>query len=270
MSAIFAKRLPSRSSGRALRGSRWSSHAGRCRTRGWRRSRTGSCRAGRCDTSACGRRSGRRGSAAARPGSSSPNLPRRAPRSAARREPSLRSSAVRRPSARARNKRGSANRRAGFRRARRRPAPAADVGEAARRLAPRLRPVRGCRRRVARKLITAAFPSPAARRAAWSACRIVLAGVRVIDLRLDAAAWTMSLADGCGVSRMSHGSAATFAMLARIGGQIGRMVAEAIGLSLLTGRQAVGIDDLPADAAVAAAPMPGQRARRVARRRRPR
>ena len=220
--------------------------------------------------SACGRRSGRRGSAAARPGSSSPNRPRRAARPAGARCRGRRSSdQVRRRSARARNRRGSASRRAWSRRVRRRRdrRVVAEARTVVERRRP-LRPARACRRTRRRASSLGRWlPWPAARRAPASAAR------RRSCRRCHRAAACpsanrsgMSLADGCGVSRISHGLPAILAIEARKAASIGRMVAEAIAVAA-DRRQAVGIDDRPAHAAVAAYPAPAERARGVAGRR---
>ena len=108
------------------------------------------------DGSACGRRSGRRGSARARPGSSSPNRPRPAPRArAAPRAEAGEHGEVVSGRADARNKRGSASRRAAPGRARRRPAPAGWRGRrrGRRRSGDRLAPARGVQGMVTRQLI---------------------------------------------------------------------------------------------------------------------
>ena len=123
------------------------------------------------DRSACGRRSGRRGSAAARPGSSSPNRPRRAARSRGAPLPSSASSASSSPRRLdARNKRGSASRRASPDPARRRPAPAGRRRPANRSSASAIAsPCARVQGMVTRQLIWPRLPSPAARRAPASA-----------------------------------------------------------------------------------------------------
>ena len=172
MSAMLAKRAPSRSQPverfeaaagrRVLAGAEGEAGVDLERDR---------ARAGRFGTSACGRRSGRRGSAGGRPGSSSPSPLRQAARSAARPMPSRRSSAS---SSRARRMLeigvdqpvvGPGSDRARRRRARADPL----IAGTARRPARPPRPARGCRATVTRQLTSPRLPSPAARRGSWSA-----------------------------------------------------------------------------------------------------
>ena len=64
----------------------------------------------------------------------------------------------------------------------------------------------------------------------------------------------MLLADGCGVSRISQSSCGDLGDAGAEGGDIGGMIGEAIVVAA-DRRQAVGIDDLAANPAIAAAPV---------------
>ena len=71
------------------------------------------------------------------------------------------------------------------------------------------------------------------------------------------------LADGCGVIRISHSILPDLADARAKSGEIGRVIGEPI-IVAADRRQAVGVDDPPAIADVARAPVPAERAGRVA------
>ena len=227
-------------------------------------------RAGRRNASACGRRSGRRGSARARPGSSSPSRScRRDARSRARRPAARRREQhqfLRRSAAR-RNRRGSASRRA-----------RAGSGSSAtmhRRLVGMREEVVGFGQRLGLGA-GAVEGDPPAHFGRFLRQPLV---ERLGQRRRHRSRQPSGSNSGClaghplASSRWPTGAASagsrsgwrrSWRCEARIGGEIGRMVGEAI-IVAADRRQAVGIDHRPADAAVAAFPVPAQRARACGR-----
>ena len=244
---------------RARRGSRWWSHAGRCRRRGSASISKGIVPGGRA---AVGRRVDVEAAGADR---LKPGLAHRHPvrlaellDRAARPMPRPRSSAIS-SSARlhARNKRGSASRRASLGSARRRPAPADRRLSGNRSSASR---DRFALRAGARdgdadsSLAPAAFLRQPLVELLRQRRRIVPAGVRSSSSggRAQAVGHAGS-PTGAASAGCRTGSRRPWRCDARKAATIGRVVAEAVVVAA-DRRQAVGIDDRPADAAVAAAP----------------
>ena len=184
-----------------------------------------------------------------------------------RRRPSVASASQIRPSrAGGRNKRGSASRRAWPGRARRRPAPAGRRARGNRSSASGSASAWArVQARVTRQLIWPRFLGQPLVEPLRQRRRHSRGSHRGFDqaARLPAMRSVMSLADGCGVSRMSQSSAGDLGDRGAEGGDVGGMVAEAVVVAA-DRRTGCRRRRSPAHAAVAAAPAPAERARRVA------